>query len=97
MKKLIFILLGIIVFGCLIIAINSLEHNKYITVETYTYFVRLPSVDVNQFMNYVSRYALTVSETYDETSIMYYIDGITGLQKAVVHTKGKVKDKREKH
>jgi len=89
---------GFIVFLCLIglIIILPLSPQKFITVETYTYFVRSPSMDLDQFLDYVTEYAFAVSESYDETSIQYYMDETEGIQKAVIHTEARVKDQRKK-
>ena len=90
--------LGFILFLCLIglIIILPLSPQKFITVETYTYFVRSPSMDLDQFLNYITEYAFTVSDGYDKTSIQYYVDETEGIQKAVIHTEARVKDQRKK-
>ena len=90
--------LGFILFLCLIglIIILPLSPQKFITVETYTYFVRSPSMDLDQFLNYITEYAFTVSDGYDKTSIQYYVDATKGIQKAVIHTEARVKDQRKK-
>jgi len=90
--------LGFILFLCLIglIIILPLSPQKFITVETYTYFVRSPSMDLDQFLDYVTEYAFIVSDGYDETSIQYYVDETKGIQKAVIHTEARIKDQRKK-
>ena len=90
--------LGFILFLCLIglIIILPLSPQKFITVETYTYFVRSPSMDLDQFLDYVTEYAFIVSDGYDETSIQYYVDETKGIQKAVIHTEARIKDQHKK-